>query len=84
MDISSRSTWHVYGTRAPSGRERGGPPSEIRPRYATGLVPQRATGGAVSGAKAQVTGESWGSVTSNGTQWHGGPRESARGHGRTR
>ena len=84
MDISSRSLWHGDGARAPSKRERGGSPSEIRHRYATGLVPRRATGGAVGWAKAQMTSESWGSGAPSGMRWHDGPHESARAHWRTR
>lgn len=54
MNVSSRWVWHAGGTPAPSRRERGGPPTEIRSRRATDLVPQRAIGRLVAREKTLI------------------------------
>ena len=84
MNVSSRWVWHAGGTPAPSRRERGGPPTEIRSRRATDLVPQRAIGRLKCGKKTQVESPFRGFLSSCGTEWHEGSRESARDQWRTR
>lgn len=84
MNFSSRWVWHAGGTPAPSRRERGGPPTEIRSRRATDLVPQRAIGRLVAREKTLIESHFWEGMTSSGTQWHDGSRESARDQRRTR
>lgn len=39
MDYKRPSEWHGGGTPVPEQRERGGPPTEIRLRHATDVVP---------------------------------------------
>lgn len=82
MDIRTRSEWHVGGTRAPS-RQAGGPLA-VWVRRAVEAVPQRAISAFLEAPRSawfcgcsEVEG-------SNGTEWHGGPRESIRDHRRLR
>ncbi len=84
MNVSSRWVWHAGGTPAPSRRERGGPPTEIRSRRATDLVPQRAIGRLATREKILIGSHFWEVMASSGTQWHDGSRESARDQRRTR
>jgi len=82
MDMSSRAMWHAGGTCAPLLVKQGGPPTGIWHWYATGVVPLRATGDVFSEAKAQVGSVLHPAGAPSGTQWHGCPSESTRGHGR--
>lgn len=65
MNVSSRWVWHAGGTPAPSRRERGGPPTEIRSRRATDLVPQRAIGRLVAREKTLIESHFWEGMTSS-------------------
>ena len=82
MNMNCRSVWHAGGTHAPLLVKRGGPPTGIRNRRATGVVPLRATGGAVEKAKPPVRPTSHPLDGLNGTQWHGALHSSTRGQRR--
>lgn len=84
MNMNCRSVWHAGGTYAPLLVKRGGLPAGIRHRRATGVVPLRATGGAVEKAKPLVKPASHPFGGLNGTQWHGCPQSSIRGQRRAR
>lgn len=68
MNVSSRWVWHVGGTPAPCRRERGGPPTEVRSRRATGLVPQRAVGSRATREKRLIESHSLEELAFSGTQ----------------
>lgn len=84
MHVSTHSGRHAGGTRAPFRRERGGPPSGIQLWRAIDVVPGRATEGLSDGEKSPEIRGSRGVEECSGMLWHGGPRESARGHRRSR
>jgi hypothetical protein len=84
VDRNGRSAWHAGGTRAPSLVKQGGPPWRIRDRCATGVVPQRATGGVLCRSEVLVKGTLWASTASNGMEWHERPPESAEEQRRAR
>ena len=75
MDSNGRSVWHAGGTRAPLLVKRGGPAAGIWHRRATGVVPLRATGGALSWMRKDPVRAVF--HASGARQWHGVARPPA-------
>lgn len=84
MDNSSRSEWHVGGTRAPCKQARDGSPSVVGQQRAIDVVPLRARGSNAGRSKGQIAISFRETDRHSGTQWHDGPCESIRDHWRTR
>lgn len=82
MTRNTRSEWHAGGTSTPSSWKREGSVPEISGPDAIAAVPLRATHGSADPSEPAETRGFWRSTTSSGTEWHDGPEESVRVHGR--
>lgn len=84
MNTRTLSEWHACGTRAPSRHARTCLALRILMRRSIKAVPQRATSGVSYEAKRLVIVAFRHPGGVDGTQWHGGSRESNSDHGRAR
>lgn len=84
MNSRTRSKWHGGGTRTPSRQARGGTLAGFWVWCAVEAVPQRAITAVPGSLRSAWFCGCSGMEGTNGTGWHGGPRESIRDHRRPR